>query len=60
MVEFISKFQGRGFKIDRVNTICIAKSLIFANISLSMEGISISCCPLSMYLGLNSDIPLAT
>ena len=32
MVEFLSKFQGRGIKIDRVNLIRFAKSMIFFNI----------------------------
>ena len=32
MVEFLSKFQGRGIKIGRVNSICVAKPLIFLNI----------------------------
>ena len=32
MVEFLSKFQGRGIKIDIVNSIRVAKSMIFFNI----------------------------
>ena len=32
MVEFFSKFQGRGIKMNRVNSIPVAKSLIFLNI----------------------------
>ena len=32
MVEFLSKFQGRGIKIDRVNSILVDKSIIFFNI----------------------------
>ena len=32
MVEFLRKFQGRGIKIDRVNSIRVAKPLIFFNI----------------------------
>ena len=32
MVEFISTFQGRGIKIDRVNSISVAKLMIFFNI----------------------------
>ena len=31
MVEFLSKFQGRGIKIDRVKSIRFAKSMIFVN-----------------------------
>ena len=33
MVEFLSKFQGRRLKIDRVNSIGVARPLIFINIS---------------------------
>ena len=29
IIEFLSKFQGRGIKINRVNLICVAKQLIF-------------------------------
>ena len=29
MVEFLSKFQGRGINIDRVNSIHVSKSMIF-------------------------------
>ena len=32
MVEFISKFHGSDIKIDRVNSILVAKLLIFFNI----------------------------
>ena len=32
MVEFLSKFQSRGIKIDRVNSISVYKSIIFFNI----------------------------
>ena len=32
MVESINKFQRRGIKIDRVNSIRVAKSMIFFNI----------------------------
>ena len=32
MVEFLSKFQGYGIKIDRVDSIRLAKSMIFFNI----------------------------
>ena len=32
MVNFLSKFQGSGVKIDRVNSIRVAKSLILFNI----------------------------
>ena len=32
MVEFFSKFQGSGIKIDRVYLIRVAKPLIFTNI----------------------------
>ena len=32
MDEFLSKCQGRGIKIDRVNSIRVAKPLIFFNI----------------------------
>ena len=32
MVEFFSKFQRRDIKIDRVNSIRVAKPLIFFNI----------------------------
>ena len=32
MVEFLSKFQGLGIKIDRVNSISFAKLMIFFNI----------------------------
>ena len=32
MLKFLSKFQGRGTKIDRVNSIPVAKSMIFFNI----------------------------
>ena len=32
MVEFLSKFQGCGIKIDRVNSMSVAKSVIFFNI----------------------------
>ena len=32
MVKFLSKFHGRGIKIDRVNSIPVAKSKIFFNI----------------------------
>ena len=32
MVEFLSKFHVRGIKIDRVNSIRVAKSVIFFNI----------------------------
>ena len=32
MVEFLIEFQGRGIKIARVNSIRIAKPLIFFNI----------------------------
>ena len=32
MVEFLSKFQGRGIKIYRVNSIRLAKQFIFFNI----------------------------
>ena len=32
MFEFLSKFQGRGIKIDRVKSIRVAKSMIFFNI----------------------------
>ena len=32
MVEFLSKLQGSGIKIDRVNSIRVAKSIIFFNI----------------------------
>ena len=31
-VEFLSKFQGRGIKIDRVYSIRVANPLIFYNI----------------------------
>ena len=37
MVEFLSKFQGRGIKIDRVNSIRVAKSTIFFNILHAMR-----------------------
>ena len=32
MVKFLSKFHGRGIKIDRVNWIRVATPLIFFNI----------------------------
>ena len=32
IVEFLSKFQGRGIQILQVNSIRVAKSLIFFNI----------------------------
>ena len=32
MVEFLSKFQGSVIKIERVNSILVAKPLIFFNI----------------------------
>ena len=32
MVEFLSKFQGRGIEIDIVNSIRVAKLIIFFNI----------------------------
>ena len=32
MVKLLSKFQGRGIKIDKVNSIRVAKSMIFFNI----------------------------
>ena len=32
MVEFFSKLQGRGIKIDTVNSICVAKLMIFFNV----------------------------
>ena len=32
MVEFLSKFQGQVIHIDRVNSIRVAKSMIFFNI----------------------------
>ena len=32
MIEFLSKFQGRGMKIDKVNSIRVAKPLIFFSI----------------------------
>ena len=32
MAEFLSKFQGSGFKIVRVNSIRVAKQVIFFNI----------------------------
>ena len=32
MGKFLSKFQGRGIKIDRVNSICVATSMIFYKI----------------------------
>ena len=33
IVEFLSKFQDRGTQIDRVNSIRLAKPLIFFNIT---------------------------
>ena len=36
MVEFLSKFQGSGIKIDRANSIRFAKPLIFFNILLAI------------------------
>ena len=32
IIEFLSKFQGGGIKIDRVNSIRVARSMIFFNI----------------------------
>ena len=32
MVEFLTRFQGRGVNIDRVNSIRVVKPLIFFNI----------------------------
>ena len=32
MDEFLSKFQGRGIRIDKLNSIRVAKPLIFFNI----------------------------
>ena len=32
IVEFLTQFQGRGIKIDRVNSTRVAKSMIFFNI----------------------------
>ena len=34
MVEFLSKFWGRHIRIDRVNSVRLAKSIIFFNILL--------------------------
>ena len=37
MVECLTKFQGRGIYIDRVNWIRVAKSIIFLNILRAMR-----------------------
>ena len=36
MVKFLSKFQGRGIKIDRINSIRFANSLVLFNIFLPL------------------------
>ena len=43
MVEFIRKFDNRGIKIARVNSILITKSINLALVTLILYGLGVRC-----------------
>ena len=43
MVEFLSKFENRGSKIDRVNSILITNFITLQLFTLNLYGVALSC-----------------